>query len=227
MEEPRNAAARRQVIVSLNNLGLALKAKGDLVAAGSRLEEAVSVARDTSAQNPGNHQLENDLVNVLVAAGELRAERRDQNSAQKLLEEAVSISRTSASRDPEDVPAGLQLVDHLQALAEIRGQLGDMSAVVKLAQEALDTCRLLSERYSGNPFLKRRVAGSLANLGNVHRRMGDIAIARQRLNEARAMMAELRTVDPGNREYAADVIVFDELLVALDHAAANRRASPR
>jgi uncharacterized protein HemX len=107
-------------------------------------------------------------------------------------------------------------VDHLNFLVEIYGRLGDMGGAVKLLQEALDTCNALSQQYPGNAALKRRVAGSLANLGNVHGRMGDIAVARQRLNEARAVIAELRAGDPDNRQYASDADVFDQVLIALD-----------
>jgi hypothetical protein len=140
----------------------------------------------------------------LLAAGELRAERGDANSARPPIEEAVLISRTIATRDPGDVSAGLQLVDHLNFLVEIYGRLGDMGGAVKLLQEALDTCNALSQQYPGNAALKRRVAGSLANL------------ARQRLNEARAVIAELRAGDPDNRQYASDADVFDQVLIALD-----------
>ena len=139
----------------------------------------------------------------------------------------MRVSRTIASRDPRDMSAGLQLVDHLQALVEIYARLDNMNGAVKLLQDALDVSKALSQHYPGNADLKRRVAGSLANLGNVHSRMGDVAVARQRLNEARAVMAELRAGDPANQEYASDADVFDKLLIALDRPTADRRPSTR
>jgi uncharacterized protein HemX len=139
----------------------------------------------------------------------------------------VGISRTIAARDPQDISTGLQLVEHLQSLVEISAQLGDMSGAVKLLQDALDTCKALSQHYPGNADLKRRVAGSLANLANVHRRMGDLTVARQRLNEARAVIAELRAGDPANQEYASDADVFDKLLLTIDRPVANRRPATR
>ena len=86
-QDPGDAQARRDVAVSLDNLGDVKLLTGDRAGALAAYQESLDIARKLAAQDPGNAQAQIDLVVSLYKVSTVG----DPSQARAALTEALSI----------------------------------------------------------------------------------------------------------------------------------------
>ena len=140
--------------------------RGRLDLAESRATEALALARDFD--NP------HEALGAHTILGNLANQRKDFETARRHHEQSLAI-RESLGREP--------VVEKLN-LAVVAMDSGDPGAAVPLFEDVLD-----SNRRGDN--LVGVVGFATLNLGQAHYRLGDIASARERFQEARRAFSEI------------------------------------
>jgi tetratricopeptide (TPR) repeat protein len=184
-----------QVGVYANNLGLVLKALGDLAGARANYERALKICEP--AHGPDHSQVAiyvNNLGVVLQELGDLAGARTN-------FERALKIDETVYGRDHPKVAIRVNnLGDVLHDLGELAGARANFERALKI-----------DEAFYGpeNP----NVAMRLSNLGTVLHHLGDLAAARA--NIERALRIDQAVYGPIHPNVASDVDNLGSVLAEL------------
>ena len=152
----------------LGLLGLVAMAEGDAERAVALFQRWHDLAEQMALREPGYRRMEGDLVEALVATGQL--ERATAN-ASTMQEMAERLARPTL------------LAGAARARALVAAALGDRHVAVGLAQAAVDG-------YAATPMVVEH-ARSLLTLGQIHRRFKEKAPARAALEQALAVFDRL------------------------------------
>ena len=125
--------SRRDLSVSLNNVGRVAEARGDWVAAAEAYEESLETSRDL-ADALGTLESRRDLSVSLDNVGRVAEARGDWGAAGRAYEESLDLARDLA--DSLGTPGSLRdLVVSLGNLADVVEQLGDTERAESLRAE--------------------------------------------------------------------------------------------
>ena len=161
----RQGPGHPDTLATMRNLGLALHAQGDLIAARKLHKDAFEMSRRVlGPQHPDTLTSMNDLATDLWAQG-------DSAGARKLLEVAIDISR---------FVLGPEHPDTFKSMSNLAGTLraqGDFAGARKLHREALEMSRrVLGPEHPDTLTLMKNLAETLED-------QGDFAPARRLLEE--------------------------------------------
>ncbi|MEX2247121.1 MAG: FxSxx-COOH system tetratricopeptide repeat protein, partial [Dehalococcoidia bacterium] len=171
-----------EVATDLNNLGLVLKALGNLLAARDHLERALAISEP--ALGPDHPDVANSLINL----GAVLHDLGDLPGARKLHERALAILERALGPDHLDV------ANSLSNLGTVLGDLGDLPAARVHHERAL----AIFEKALGSDH--PGVATSLSNLGSVLQNLGDLPAAREHYD--RALGIHERALGPDHPDVA-------------------------
>ena len=97
-QDPANREWRRQVSVTLNAVGDALKADGDLQAALAAYREGLEILRGLASEAAGDRQAQQALSGSLEAIGDMLVARGELHDGLVAYREALDIRRREYAR---------------------------------------------------------------------------------------------------------------------------------
>ena len=163
--DPTNAVAKRDVVVGLANLGMALSANDELEAMPGRGAEALALQRALQQADPANNQTYRDLLSILAMAGNGALYRKEYELAESRFRESIQVAVKARPLMTESAVVDEEAVMAHHGLAAVR-------ALQSRFEEALAENALVVSGTEGlladNPSLKRlenRLAMSLALQG--------------------------------------------------------------
>ncbi|MFA8301019.1 MAG: tetratricopeptide repeat protein [Hyphomicrobiales bacterium] len=176
--------------MTLNNLGLLQSSQNDYKSALKNYEEALSIYRDLTKENPSTYLP--DLATSLNNLGVLQSSQNDYKSALKNYEEALSIRRDLTKENPSTYLP--YVAGTLNNLGNLQSSQNDYKSALKNYEEALSIYRDLSKENPSTylPY----VATSLNNLGNLQSSQNDYKSALKNYKEALSIRRALSKENP-------------------------------
>jgi tetratricopeptide (TPR) repeat protein len=129
--------ARRNLSVTLSNIGRAKRDKSDLAGARTAFEKSLAIRRNLVAEGPDNTLLKRDLAIALDDVGDVKLQSNDGSGALRVYQEAFSIRRTLVNEDQSSAQAQRDLAVSLNHLAEIKKLTGDQDGALDEYQKCL------------------------------------------------------------------------------------------
>ena len=190
--------------LSLNELGVVLRRKGDLAAAARLLEQTLAIRRKVLAPD------DEKLAVTLVELGRVYGDQELDDRAEPLFREALALRRRVLG--DEDHNTAVSLGD----LAGVLRRRGDLAGAESLFQQALGIYRKASGPEHPD------VATTLFRLGQLAADRGEYAASEELFRQCVAIDA--RTLGKNHPDFAIDLLHFSRTLFQLgdyDEAAAD------
>lgn len=188
MEKPGTPESRREFAGFLKRVAGIEEERGDLVAALSKHEECLAIARELASEF-GTPESRRDVMISLASVAGIEQERGDLDSALSKYEESLTIARALASelRTPES-RRDLSLT--LYRVAGIEHQRGDLDAALSKCKESLVIARALASEF-GTPQSIGDLSTSLVYVARIEQELGDMAAALSNYEESLSIRREL------------------------------------
>ena len=171
--------------------GKAERADGDVAAAETHLDEAVSGWKSFIDRNGESPQVLRDLSISLVSLGDVRHEAGALATATDVFEESLALARRLLEMMGETPQALRDLSVSLNKLGDVRREGGELAAATEGFEESLALHRRLLEAFGETPQALRDLSVSLNKLGDVRREGGELAAATEGFEESLALRRRL------------------------------------
>ena len=216
-DDPTNPERRRDVSVSLNNVGDVLVAQGDLSAALERFEASLAIAEDLSRDDPGNADWRRDVSVSLDNVGDVLVARGDLSGGLERFEASLAIAEGLSRDDPGNADWRRDVLASLIKVGDVLVAQGDLSRAQERFQASLAIAEGLSRDDPGNAGWRRDLSVSLERVGDVLVARGDLSGALERFEVSLSIRQDLSRDDPGNAGWRRDVAVSHARIALLDH----------
>jgi len=184
VEELGTPGSRRDVSVSLDNIGDIAKSNGDLETALAHYEESLTIARALS-EELGTPESRRDVSVSLDNIGDIAKSNGDLETALLHYEESLAIRR--ALVEELGTPGSRRDVSlSLDRVGNIAKSNGDLEAALAHYEESLELCRALVEEL-GTPDSRRDLSVSLDRVGDIAQAHGDLETALAHYEESLAI----------------------------------------
>jgi tetratricopeptide (TPR) repeat protein len=211
-EAPHNALARRELGVSLGNLGLMSLRTGDAAAARALHEQAVELHQALLPSDPKPPLAHRDLMatrnrlgDALVQLGEVAQAREAYTEGRKLAEALVAA-------DPKNVDYQYDLAMSHEHLGKVCLKLGDAAAALDHHRQALARRDALARQLPGSLFARRQALVSCRDVGDLCLKQGDLTSAERMYRRAFELCTEVLKVDPQNVQVRGDLAISADRL---------------
>ena len=176
--------ARRDLSVSLNNMGYVAEARGEWDAAKAAFWESLGLARGLE-ESLGTPEARRDLSVSLDNVGRVAQVRGEWDAAEAAYRESLGLARgLEESLGTPEARRDLSVsLDNVGRVAQVRGEWDAAEAAYR---ESLEIRRGLEESL-GTPESRRDLSVSLNNVGDVARARGDWATAQTVYSELLAL----------------------------------------
>ncbi|MEM6946603.1 MAG: TIR domain-containing protein [Pseudomonadota bacterium] len=202
-----NDARLRLRSASLNEQGDSLLDRGETASALAAYEEALEIARDLVARDPGNLGYRRDVWVSLERIADVQLRGGDASAALAAYEEGLEIARDLVARDPGNLGYRRDVSVSLDRIADVQLRSGDAASALAAYEKGLEIRRDLAARDPGNLGYRRDVSVSLNRIADVQLRGGDASAALAAYEEGLEIARDLVALDPGNLGYRRDVSV--------------------
>lgn len=174
--------------------------KENAAKAESEYVDAVHIATQLTAEEPGNPKYQHDLIFVLNKLGDIYQYRQDWSGALERYNEGLRISKTIVDAYPGDVATEM---NRIAQIFSVRNQPGDRQAALDEYHQALDA---LTKQLD-----KSWDASLASNVANTHRRIGELMDDDDELGQREYQAAvdarkRLYEIDPGNINWCVGLV---------------------
>ncbi len=223
----RSVTYRRDVAIAHYFAGRALLDLNRTSEAMEHVSLLLQSAQEARAKNPGTGRFEADLALAHIAVGRATAQMGDHTAAREHFEKAGAILEPLVEDD-----AGNALYQKLggeakACLGDCAQDAADGARAVAHYREAIAVYDALVAEDTHNMELRGERARVEVKLGAALAATGELGEARQRLDSARAFLAERLAVRPDDKrlrgELTQTLVHLSRLAVSLDDGAAAKR----
>ena len=176
---------------ALQRTGKAERADGDIAAAESYLDEAVSGWKSLIDKDGESPQTLRDLSVSLGRVGDVRRERGELAAATEAFEESCTLDRRLLEMMGETPQSLRDLSVSLDRVGDVRHERGELAAATAAFEESFALRRRLLEAMGETPQVLRDLSVSLNKLGDVRRERGELAAATAAFEESLALRRRL------------------------------------
>ena len=167
--------------------GKAERVNGDVAAAETHLDEAVSGWQSLIDNDGESPQTLRDLSVSLGSLGDVRRKSGALATATEAFEESLALHRRLLEAMGETPQALRDLFVILGRVGDVRLERGELAAATEAFEESLALARRLLEAFGETPQSLRDLSVSLHRLGAVRRESGEIAAATAEFEESLAL----------------------------------------
>ena len=167
--------------------GKAERVNGDVAAAETHLDEAVSGWQSLIDNDGESPQTLRDLSISLGSLGDVRRKSGALATATEAFEESLALHRRLLEAMGETPQALRDLFVILGRVGDVRLERGELAAATEAFEESLALARRLLEAFGETPRSLRDLSVSLHRLGAVRRESGEIAAATAEFEESLAL----------------------------------------
>ena len=189
--DPADAAHRTIVAAAHSRVGQAWQALGDLPAARRHYEFALERAEGAAADDRLDREAERQLVEALVAYGDLLSEEGESQRALDGYERAIGLLRRHRQSDPNTPTIARQLAVALERAATMRQVLEDVEGMRADLAEALELVLGLAESNPDDVENQRNVWVVRGKYGAALLMAGALDPAESQFREQLAVAREL------------------------------------
>ena len=224
-QEPGRADWRRDLAVTLGNLGRLAQAAGDGTTAQTYFEESLEIRRVLVAQEPGRADRRRELAVALGNLGRLAQAAGNSAAAQTYFGESLEIRRVLVAQEPGRADRRRSLAVALCHLGQFAQAGNDRTAAQTYFQEDLEISRALVAQEPGRADWRRDLAVTLGNLGRLAQAAGDRPAAQTCFEESLEIARALVAQEPGRADWRQDLAVAFGNLGELTQAAGDSAAA--
>lgn len=214
----------------LNSVGEMRFREDDFDSAIKAFKESLAISRALIEGPPEGVDLIEEELTSLDGVADALARSGKLIEALATSEESLGLRRARAEGAPTDLNLQEAVAHNLDDIGDLRTRMGNLEAALAAYQEGLPIHRKLAERAEKNfnPdrtatfddfFPARNLSFSLAKIGDVHLRSGDMAEALSAYQECLAIRQKL------TRRYPEDIQLLRDVAVAFRDIADLKRLS--
>lgn len=200
---PDDARLLRSKWAMLNDFSTTYAAKGNLADARRYADEALALARQLAAQQPGNAKAQRDLYSSLDTIGTSKLQGGDQTGALAAYGEMLDVMRRLAVTNEPKARQSLSVA--LERIGDVKRQSGDQASALKAYGESLDIRRELAAKDPRGVTTQRNFSVGLDRIGTVKLQAGDQAGALQVYQESLDIRRKLAARDSADARAQRDV----------------------
>lgn len=167
-------AFRSDKIETLENIAAVLSRLGDVAGATRRIEEAVELAREVSAEEPDDPFAKMTLAGALNSLADMYEDVGDEGRSMLALTESLATYRRLRSDTPDDSDAAFGLAATLDRMGYNHYTNGQAENAIPLHEEALAIWKQLQEQSPESTKLRSAIAVSLMRIGDSLAQIGDV-----------------------------------------------------
>lgn len=202
----------RELVWSLNDLGLVLQQQGYLKEAETAYSSALEFSQWQADQRPDDVDLMRDRQVAVNRVGTIRLARRNAQGALEAHVEALGIAQALFDSDPTNVTYRMDISYTQERIGDAKLDLGDKEGAKAAYETALQISEALVQDYPGDTVIRRNLSVSYERIGDMLVDEGDYPAALETYGKALAIREELAALDPGNKPRQRDLAInFDRV----------------
>ncbi|WP_374430395.1 caspase family protein [Tabrizicola sp.] len=202
----------RELVWSLNDLGLVLQQQGYLKEAETAYSSALEFSQWQADQRPDDVDLMRDRQVAVNRVGTIRLARRNAQGALEAHVEALGIAQALFDSDPTNVTYRMDISYTQERIGDAKLDLGDKEGAKAAYETALQISEALVQEYPGDTVIRRNLSVSYERIGDMLVDEGDYPAALETYGKALAIREELAALDPGNKPRQRDLAInFDRV----------------
>lgn len=214
----KGAQSKRDLSVSLNNVGQIMAAEGDAAGALDAYQRSLQIREALALTDNSSEQAQRDLSISLDNVGRIKAEQGDASGALTAFQRSRDICEILALPDKSGAQAKRDLAVSLANVGQIQAAQGDAAGALAAYQRSLQIFEALAPTANSSAQAKRDVSVSLDNLGQIKFTQGDAAGALTAFQRSLEICEALALTDNNSAQAKRD------LSVSLDNVGQMRAA---
>jgi uncharacterized caspase-like protein len=210
--EPTDVEWVRELIWSMNDLGMVLQQQGYLKEAETAYSTALDFSQWQADQMPDDVDLMRDRQVAVNRVGAIRLARRNAQGALDAHVEALGIAQALLDSDPTNVTYRMDISYTQERIGDAKLDLGDKEGAKAAFQTALEISEALAAEYPTDQVIRRNLSVSYERIGDMLVDEGDYPAALDTYGKALAIREELAALDPDNKPRKRDLAInFDRI----------------
>jgi uncharacterized caspase-like protein len=202
----------RELIWSMNDLGMVLQQQGYLKEAETAYSTALEFSQWQADQMPDDVDLMRDRQVAVNRVGAIRLARRNAQGALDAHVEALGIAQALLDSDPTNVTYRMDISYTQERIGDAKLDLGDKEGAKAAFQTALEISEALVSEYPTDQVIRRNLSVSYERIGDMLVDEGDYPAALETYGKALAIREELAALDPDNKPRKRDLAInFDRI----------------
>lgn len=210
--DPTDVEWVRELVWSLNDLGMVLQQQGYLKEAETAYASALEFSQWQADQMPDDVDLMRDRQVAVNRVGSIRLARRNAQGALDAHVEALGIAQSLLDSDPTNVTYRMDISYTQERIGDAKLDLGDKEGAKAAFQTALAISEGLVADYPGDTVIRRNLSVSYERIGDMLVDEGDYPAALDTYGKALTIREELAALDPDNKPRQRDLAInFDRI----------------
>ncbi len=202
----------RELVWSLNDLGMVLQQQGYLKEAETAYSSAMEFSQWQADQMPDDVDLMRDRQVARNRVGAIRLARHNAAGALEAHLEALGIAEALLAREPDNVTYRMDISYTQERIGDAKLELGDAAGAKAAFETALQISEQLVAEYPTDEVIRRNLSVSYERIGDMLVSDSDYAAALETYGKALAIREELAALDPGNKPRQRDLAInFDRI----------------
>ena len=228
--DPQNAAYRKQLSESYDNLSDVLKIEGNSTLSIEYARKSLAVMQSLAMENPGEKEIQLGLADRHLSLGLALIDAGDFKQALQSDLRAMAIQQDAAARHPSDKETLRELSSIYGTVSNAYEESGDYTNALQYSRKSIDMVREIFMVDPSNARSRREMWSAFFGMGRQLALTGDTTGALRNYTEATQLIEGLAAADPQDKGHlrwlAVTYLSFGELFATLgqsDKALENYR----
>lgn len=210
--DPTDVEWVRELVWSLNDLGLVLQQQGYLKEAETAYSSALEFSQWQADQRPDDVDLMRDRQVARNRVGSIRLARRNAAGALEAHLEALEIAEALLALEPDNVTYRMDISYTQERIGDAKLDLGDDAGAKAAFELALQISEELVAEFPTDVVIRRNLSVSYERIGDMLVNEGDYPAALETYGKALTIREELAALDPDNKPRQRDLAInFDRI----------------
>jgi tetratricopeptide (TPR) repeat protein len=206
-QQPNSPQARRDLSISLNQLGEVAGQMGQLGEAKGFFERSLKLREALTAADTTDAQAQRDLSISLEKLGEVAGKYGQLGEAKGFFERSLKLREALAAADTMDAQAQRDLSISVDRLGEVAGQMGQLGEAKDFFERSLKLREALAAADTTDTQAQRDLSVGFERLAQVSRDFGLLAAAQSHQRRALAISHRLAQLAPLSVEIQRTLLV--------------------